>query len=87
MADFNWLRTFTAVPGSTGSLLTAFDAGTASNFVEIWHYEGHTFLPACRFTRGGALAGLLRPDHVQTVEDDSNEHASAPTGSSARSAT
>ena len=70
IADFNWLRIFTAVRGSPGSLLTAFDAATASNYVETRHYESHTLLPACRFRREAGFDELLRPGHVPTVGDD-----------------
>jgi mannonate dehydratase len=49
--------------------------GTAAEFVETWHDEGQTDLVAClkAYLEVG-FDGPLRPDHVPTVEGDSNEH-------------
>jgi mannonate dehydratase len=49
--------------------------GTAERFVETWHDEGQTDLVACmQAYREVGFEGPLRPDHVPTVEGDSNEH-------------
>ena len=49
--------------------------GTAERFVETWHDEGQTDLAACmRAYREVGFDGPLRPDHVPTVDGDSNEH-------------
>ena len=48
--------------------------GTASNYVETWHDEGKTDFVAClRAYRDVGFEGPVRPDHVPTVEGDSNE--------------
>ena len=48
-------------------------AGTAENFVETWHDEGKTDFVAClEAYREVGFDGVLRPDHVPTVEGDSN---------------
>lgn len=48
--------------------------GTTEKFVETWHDEGQTDLVACmRAYREVGFDGPLRPDHVPTVEGDSNE--------------
>lgn len=48
--------------------------GTAGNFVETWHDEGPTDLAAClEAYREVGFDGPLRPDHVPTVEGDSND--------------
>lgn len=48
--------------------------GTAENFVETWHDEGKTDLLTClEAYRDVGFDGPLRPDHVPTVEGDSNE--------------
>ncbi len=49
--------------------------GTADNFVETWLDEGKTDLVACmRAYKEVGFDGPMRPDHVPTVEGDSNEH-------------
>lgn len=49
--------------------------GTADNFVETWLDEGKTDLVACiRAYREVGFDGPMRPDHVPTVEGDSNEN-------------
>lgn len=50
--------------------------GTPERFHETWHDAGKTDMLACmRAYREVDFAGVLRPDHVPTVEGDSNEHA------------
>jgi mannonate dehydratase len=50
--------------------------GTPDRFEETWHDEGKTDMLACmRAYRDIGFNGVLRPDHVPTVEGDSNEHA------------
>jgi mannonate dehydratase len=50
--------------------------GTAEKFEETWHDAGQTDLLACmRAYRDIGFEGVLRPDHVPTVEGDSNENA------------
>jgi mannonate dehydratase len=47
--------------------------GTAENFVETWHDEGKTDFVAClQAYRDIGFDGAVRPDHVPTVEGDSN---------------
>jgi len=49
--------------------------GTVENFVETWHDDGKTDLLACmRAYRDVGFEGVLRPDHVPTVEGESNDH-------------
>lgn len=49
--------------------------GTVENFVETWHDAGKTDFIAClQAYREIGFDGVLRPDHVPTVEGDSNEH-------------
>jgi mannonate dehydratase len=48
--------------------------GSAENFVETWHGEGQTDLVACMEAyKQVGYDGPLRPDHVPTVEGDSND--------------
>jgi mannonate dehydratase len=48
--------------------------GTVEDFVETWHDEGKTDLVACmQAYREVGFDGPLRPDHVPTVDGDSNE--------------
>ena len=50
--------------------------GTPEKFEETWHDAGQTDMLACmRAYRDISFAGVLRPDHVPTVEGDSNENA------------
>jgi mannonate dehydratase len=50
--------------------------GTPEQFVETWHDEGQTDMLACmRAYRDIGFEGVLRPDHVPTVEGDSNANA------------
>ncbi|GAB4431781.1 MAG: mannonate dehydratase [Chloroflexi bacterium OHK40] len=50
--------------------------GTPECFEETWHDDGKTDMLACmRAYRAIGFDGVLRPDHVPTVEGDSNEHA------------
>jgi mannonate dehydratase len=50
--------------------------GTPSRFEETWHDAGKTDMLACmRAYRDIGLNCVLRPDHVPTVEGDSNERA------------
>jgi len=50
--------------------------GTPSRFEETWHDAGKTDMLACmRAYRDIGFDGVLRPDHVPTVEGDSNDHA------------
>ena len=50
--------------------------GTPSHFEETWHDAGKTDMLACmRSYRDIGFDGVLRPDHVPTVEGDSNENA------------
>jgi mannonate dehydratase len=50
--------------------------GTPERFEETWHDDGKTDMLACmRAYRDIGFAGVLRPDHVPTVEGDSNENA------------
>jgi mannonate dehydratase len=49
--------------------------GTAENFVETFHDEGPTDMLACmRAYREIGFNGVLRPDHVPTLEGDSNDN-------------
>jgi mannonate dehydratase len=51
--------------------------GTASKFEETWHDDGKTDLLACMEAyRDVGFDGVLRPDHVPTVEGDSNDNPS-----------
>lgn len=48
--------------------------GTAEKFEETWHDAGKTDLLACmRAYRDVGFEGVLRPDHVPTVEGDNND--------------
>jgi mannonate dehydratase len=48
--------------------------GTPEKFEETWHDAGKTDLLACmRAWREVGFEGVLRPDHVPTVEGDNNE--------------
>jgi mannonate dehydratase len=48
--------------------------GTVEKFVETWHDDGKTDLLACmRAYRDVGFDGVLRPDHVPTVEGDVND--------------
>jgi mannonate dehydratase len=48
--------------------------GTADNFVETFHEVGKTDMLACmRAYKDIGFEGVLRPDHVPTVEGDSND--------------
>jgi mannonate dehydratase len=50
--------------------------GTAEHFEETWHDAGRTDMLAClQAYKSIGFAGVLRPDHVPTVEGDSNENA------------
>jgi mannonate dehydratase len=50
--------------------------GTPERFEETWHDAGKTDMLACmRAYREIGFAGVLRPDHVPTVEGDSNDNA------------
>jgi mannonate dehydratase len=50
--------------------------GVPSRFEETWHDAGKTDMLACmQAYRDIGFAGVLRPDHVPTVEGDSNENA------------
>jgi mannonate dehydratase len=49
--------------------------GTAEKFVETWHDEGQTDLVACMEAyKQVGYEGPLRPDHVPTVDGDSNDN-------------
>jgi mannonate dehydratase len=48
--------------------------GTPEKFTETWHDEGQTDLVECmRAYRDVGFEGVLRPDHVPTVEGDLND--------------
>ena len=50
--------------------------GTPDQFVETFHDDGQTDMLACmRAYRDIGFDGACRPDHVPTMEGDSNEHA------------
>lgn len=50
--------------------------GTPQRFEEAWHDAGKTDMLACmQAYRDIGFDGVLRPDHVPTVEGDSNENA------------
>ncbi len=50
--------------------------GVPSKFEETWHDAGKTDMLACmKAYRDINFDGVLRPDHVPTVEGDSNAHA------------
>ena len=50
--------------------------GTPEKFEETWHDAGQTDMLACmKAYRDIGFDGVLRPDHVPTVEGDSNENA------------
>jgi mannonate dehydratase len=50
--------------------------GTPDDFVETFHDEGQTDMAACmRAYREIGFDGVLRPDHVPTMEGDSNDNA------------
>jgi len=50
--------------------------GTPEKFTEAWHDAGQTDMLACMHAyREIGFEGVLRPDHVPTVEGDSNENA------------
>jgi mannonate dehydratase len=49
--------------------------GTVEDFVETWHDEGQTDLVACMEAyRDVGFEGPMRPDHVPTVDGDSNDN-------------
>ena len=49
--------------------------GPVTDFVETWHDDGPTDLLAClRAYHEGGFDGVLRPDHVPTVDGDVNDH-------------
>jgi len=51
-------------------------SGTPEKFHETWHDAGKTDMLACmKAYRDIGFNGVLRPDHVPTVEGDSNENA------------
>jgi mannonate dehydratase len=48
--------------------------GTADNFVETWHDQGKTDFIAClEAYKDVGFEGPMRPDHVPTVDGDSND--------------
>ena len=48
--------------------------GTPEKFVEVFHDEGQTNMLACmRAYRDIGFEGVTRPDHVPTMEGDSND--------------
>jgi len=50
--------------------------GVPTKYEETWHDAGKTDMLACmRAYKDIGFNGVLRPDHVPTVEGDSNEHA------------
>jgi mannonate dehydratase len=50
--------------------------GTPERFVETFHDDGQTDMLACmRAYKDIGFEGVLRPDHVPTLEGDSNDHA------------
>lgn len=50
--------------------------GTPENFVETFHDDGKTDMLACmKAYRDIGYEGVLRPDHVPTMEGDDNSHA------------
>lgn len=50
--------------------------GTPSHFEETWHDAGKTDMLACmQAYKDIGFNGVMRPDHVPTVEGDSNENA------------
>jgi mannonate dehydratase len=50
--------------------------GTPENFVETFHDEGKTDMVACmKAYKDIGFNGVLRPDHVPTMEGDSNKDA------------
>jgi mannonate dehydratase len=50
--------------------------GDVRNFQEAWHDDGITDMRAClEAYRDIGFEGVLRPDHVPTVEGDSNDNA------------
>ena len=50
--------------------------GVPEKFHETWHDAGQTDMLACmKAYRDSGFDGVLRPDHVPTVEGDSNENA------------
>ena len=50
--------------------------GDVDHFVETFHDEGKTDMVACmQAYRDIGFDGVLRPDHVPTMEGDSNERA------------
>ncbi|RIK53661.1 MAG: mannonate dehydratase [Chloroflexi bacterium] len=49
--------------------------GTADNFVEVFHDEGKTNMLECmKAYKDIGFEGVLRPDHVPTMEGDSNDN-------------
>jgi len=50
--------------------------GVPTKYEETWHDAGKTDMLACmKAYKDIGFNGVLRPDHVPTVEGDSNEHA------------
>ena len=50
--------------------------GVPEQFEETWHDAGKTDMLACmKAYRDIGFDGVLRPDHVPTVEGDSNSNA------------
>ena len=50
--------------------------GVPTKYEETWHDAGQTDMLACmKAYRDIVFEGVLRPDHVPTVEGDSNDHA------------
>ena len=49
--------------------------GTKEKFVETFHDDGKTDMLACmQAYKEVGFDGVLRPDHVPTMEGDSNDH-------------
>ena len=49
--------------------------GTPENFVETFHEQGKTDMLACmRVYKEIGFEGVLRPDHVPTLEGDDNDN-------------
>ena len=62
--------------GRSRSFTSATCAAYPTKFEETWHDAGKTDMLACmQAYRDIGFDGVLRPDHVPTVEGDSNAHA------------
>ena len=78
--DFRWqnmyryVTPFTLLKDVQPSSRPSHVRGTVEKFQETWHDDGKTDLLECmKAYREVGFDGVLRPDHVPTVEGDNND--------------